>query len=59
MARANISLWHNILGYLSFGYLRKIKPYFFSIMIDLDFYCDTYEWAKSHYILYLPSLNKS
>jgi hypothetical protein len=59
MARATISLWYHILGYLSFGYFWKIKPFFFSITIDLDFYYDICELAKSHCIIYLPSLNRS
>ena len=42
-----------------FWLFLKDKTIFFSITIDLDFYYDICELAKSHCIIYLPSLNRS
>lgn len=45
-ANATVWLWHHRLSYLSFGYLKNLRPHLFSNISELDLYCDVYELAK-------------
>lgn len=58
-ARDKAWLWHRRLGHLSFGYLRKLKPYLFSNLDESIFQWDTCELAKNHRVSFSPSMNKS
>lgn len=55
----HILLWHRHLGHLSFGYMRHLFPYLFSVFKDLDFHCDTCILDKSHRVSYPLSMSKS
>jgi hypothetical protein len=55
---SEVWLRHKRLGYLSFSYLKKLKPNLFTALQNLDFQCTTCELAKSHRKPYFSSSNK-
>ena len=57
--KSAIWLWHQRLGHVSFGYLKKLFP---SLFVNSDisgFCCDICELAKSHCASFPLILNKS
>ena len=58
-ANSEIWLWHKRLGHPSFGYLNKLMPKLFVQLPDTNFKCDVCELAKSHWVPFQISMNKS
>ena len=57
--KERVILWHCHLGYLSFRYLKQVKPNLFLNIKDFDLKCNICELAKGHRISYVPSYNKN
>ena len=57
--KSEIWLWHQHLGHVFFGYMKKLFP---SLFVNFDvsgFKCDVCELAKSHRASFPLTLNKS
>ena len=57
--RSEIWLWHQCLGHLSFGYLKKLFPSLFAKCDISSFHCDFYELTKRYRTSFPLVLNKS
>ena len=57
--KVEIWLWHRHLGYVSFGYRKKLFLSLFAKVDVSSFQCDVCELAKSHRNSFSLQLNKS